>query len=61
VDALTGVIGPNVKMMQSMLFIKAEGKPGQAWHQDEMHIPTRDRSRRGSRSMTPRSRTAACG
>ncbi|WP_222598392.1 phytanoyl-CoA dioxygenase family protein [Lentzea tibetensis] len=43
-DALTGVIGPDVKMMQSMLFIKAEGKPGQAWHQDETHIPTRDRS-----------------
>ncbi|MGH2579295.1 MAG: phytanoyl-CoA dioxygenase family protein, partial [Actinomycetota bacterium] len=35
---------PNVKMMQSMLFIKSEGKPGQAWHQDETHIPTRDRS-----------------
>jgi phytanoyl-CoA hydroxylase len=30
-------------MMQSMLFIKSEGKPGQAW-QDETHIPTRDRS-----------------
>ena len=27
-----------------MLFIKAPGKPGQAWHQDEAHIPTRDRS-----------------
>jgi phytanoyl-CoA hydroxylase len=44
VDVLTSVIGPNVKMMQSMLFIKSEGKPGQAWHQDEAHIPTRDRS-----------------
>lgn len=44
VEALTEVIGPNVKMMQSMLFIKAPGKPGQAWHQDESHIPTRDRS-----------------
>jgi ectoine hydroxylase-related dioxygenase (phytanoyl-CoA dioxygenase family) len=44
VDVLTTVIGPNVKMMQSMLFIKAEGKPGQAWHQDENFIPTRDRS-----------------
>jgi ectoine hydroxylase-related dioxygenase (phytanoyl-CoA dioxygenase family) len=44
VRALTEVIGPNVKMMQSMLFIKSEGKPGQAWHQDETHIPTRDRS-----------------
>lgn len=47
VDALTRVIGPNVKMMQSMLFIKAAGKPGQAWHQDEAHIPTRDRSLTG--------------
>ena len=43
-DVLTAVIGPNVKLMQSMLFIKSEGKPGQAWHQDEAHIPTRDRS-----------------
>ncbi|NKE62093.1 phytanoyl-CoA dioxygenase family protein [Lentzea sp. PSKA42] len=43
-ETLTDVIGPNVKMMQSMLFIKAAGKPGQAWHQDETHIPTRDRS-----------------
>jgi ectoine hydroxylase-related dioxygenase (phytanoyl-CoA dioxygenase family) len=47
VDRLTQVIGPNVKMMQSMLFIKSEGKPGQAWHQDEAHIPTRDRSLTG--------------
>ena len=30
--------------MQSMLFMKSEGKPGQAWHQDEFFIPTRDRS-----------------
>jgi phytanoyl-CoA hydroxylase len=44
VDALTQLIGPNVKAMQSMLFIKSEGKPGQAWHQDELFIPTRDRS-----------------
>ncbi len=44
VQALTTVIGPAVKAMQSMLFIKASGKPGQAWHQDEDYIPTRDRS-----------------
>src|SRR5919108_3027675 len=44
VGALTQLIGPNVKAMQSMLFIKSEGKPGQAWHQDELFIPTRDRS-----------------
>lgn len=41
VDALTSIIGPNIKSMQSMLFIKSEGKPGQAWHQDEHFIPTR--------------------
>lgn len=44
VDVLTRTIGPNIKCMQSMLFIKASGKPGQAWHQDEGFIPTRDRS-----------------
>ena len=33
-----------VKCMQSMFFAKAPGKPGQAWHQDEVYIPTRDRS-----------------
>lgn len=48
VDVLTSVIGPNVKCMQSMLFIKASGKPGQAWHQDEFFIPTRDRSLAGA-------------
>jgi ectoine hydroxylase-related dioxygenase (phytanoyl-CoA dioxygenase family) len=48
VDVLTSVIGPNVKCMQSMLFIKAAGKPGQAWHQDEDFIPTRDRSLTGA-------------
>lgn len=47
VDVLTHLIGPNVKAMQSMLFIKAAGQPGQAWHQDEDFIPTRDRSLTG--------------
>lgn len=44
VDGLTRLIGPNVKCMQSMFFVKSAGKPGQAWHQDEYFIPTRDRS-----------------
>lgn len=48
VDVLTKIISPNVKCMQSMLFIKAAGKPGQAWHQDEDYIPTRDRSLTGA-------------
>ncbi len=47
VDALTSVIGPNVKCMQSMFFIKHAGRPGQAWHQDEAFIPTTDRSLTG--------------
>ncbi len=44
VGVLTGIVSPNVKCMQSMLFVKAPGKAGQAWHQDEFYIPTRDRS-----------------
>ena len=41
---LREIVGPNVKAMQTMLFVKHAGKPGQAWHQDENFIPTRDRS-----------------
>ena len=48
VDALTRLVSPNVKCMQSMLFVKAPGKPGQSWHQDEYYIPTRDRSLTGA-------------
>lgn len=41
---LSKIVSPNVKAMQSMLFVKAPGKAGQSWHQDEYFIPTRDRS-----------------
>jgi phytanoyl-CoA hydroxylase len=44
VAVLTELIGPDVKCMQSMLFVKNAGKPGQAWHQDETFIPTTDAS-----------------
>ncbi len=44
VDILAKIVSPNVKAMQSMLFVKAPGKAGQSWHQDEYFIPTRDRS-----------------
>lgn len=47
VDVLKQIIGPDVKCMQSMLFVKNAGKPGQAWHQDEFYIPTRDKSLAG--------------
>jgi ectoine hydroxylase-related dioxygenase (phytanoyl-CoA dioxygenase family) len=43
-DVLKNVIGPDVKCMQSMLFVKGPGKAGQSWHQDEFYIPTRDKS-----------------
>ncbi len=44
VEVLKKVVSPNVKSMQSMLFVKGPGKAGQAWHQDEYYIPTRDKS-----------------
>ena len=31
-DFRSKLIGPNVKYIQSMLFVKASGKPGQAGH-----------------------------
>ncbi len=34
----------SVKCMQSMYFVKPPDFQGQAWHQDEVYIPTRDRS-----------------
>jgi phytanoyl-CoA hydroxylase len=51
VDVVSNVAGAHLahwdgsaKCMQSMLFLKPPGLPGQAWHQDERFIPTRDRS-----------------
>ena len=44
VPILKSLISANVKAMQTMVFVKRPGKPGQAWHQDEHYIPTRDRS-----------------
>lgn len=39
-DVLEAIIGPDVLAMQTMLFIKPPGKPGQGWHQDSFYIPT---------------------
>lgn len=39
-DALEVLIGPDVLALQSMLFLKPPGKPGQGWHQDSYYIPT---------------------
>ena len=39
-DVLEAIIGPDVLAMQTMLFLKPPGKPGQGWHQDAYYIPT---------------------
>jgi phytanoyl-CoA hydroxylase len=39
-DVLEALIGPDVLAMQSMLFLKGPGKPGQGFHQDSYYIPT---------------------
>jgi phytanoyl-CoA hydroxylase len=55
VDVVSKVAGAHLahwdggaKCMQSMLFLKPPGLPGQAWHQDERFIPTRDRTLLGA-------------
>ena len=45
---LSQLVSDNVKCLQTMLFLKAPGKKGQSWHQDEYFIPTRDRSLTGA-------------
>jgi phytanoyl-CoA hydroxylase len=43
-DATGKLVGENVKGFGSQFFIKHAGMPGNAWHQDEHFVPTRDRS-----------------
>jgi ectoine hydroxylase-related dioxygenase (phytanoyl-CoA dioxygenase family) len=59
VPVLVDLLSPDVKCMQSMAFVKSEGKPGQAWHQDEQFIPTRDRCCSTATCCTARCRTTA--
>jgi phytanoyl-CoA hydroxylase len=40
VDVVAGLIGPDVLALQTMLFVKAPGSPGQGYHQDSFHIIT---------------------
>lgn len=39
-DVLEALIGPDVLALQSMLFFKQPGQPGQGFHQDSYYIPT---------------------
>lgn len=39
-DVVESLTGPDVLAMQTMLFLKPPGKPGQGWHQDAYYIPT---------------------
>src|SRR5215207_1225813 len=40
VDVVAGLIGPDVLALQSMIFVKGPGSPGQGYHQDSFHIIT---------------------
>lgn len=39
-DVLEALIGPDVLALQTMLFFKQPGQPGQGFHQDSYYIPT---------------------
>jgi ectoine hydroxylase-related dioxygenase (phytanoyl-CoA dioxygenase family) len=39
-DVIAALIGPDVLALQSMLFLKRPGSPGQGFHQDSFHIIT---------------------
>jgi phytanoyl-CoA hydroxylase len=39
-DVVEGLIGPDVLALQTMLFVKRPGSPGQGYHQDSFHIIT---------------------
>jgi hypothetical protein len=39
-DVLEALIGPDILALQSMLFFKRPGQPGQGYHQDSYYIPT---------------------
>jgi phytanoyl-CoA hydroxylase len=41
VDVVAGLAGPDVLALQTMLFVKPPGSPGQGYHQDSYHIVTR--------------------
>jgi phytanoyl-CoA hydroxylase len=41
VDAVGGLVGPDVLALQTMLFVKGPGSHGQGYHQDSFHIITR--------------------
>jgi ectoine hydroxylase-related dioxygenase (phytanoyl-CoA dioxygenase family) len=40
VDVVAGLVGPDVLALQTMLFVKGPGSPGQGYHQDSYHIVT---------------------
>jgi len=39
-DVVQALVGPDVLALQSMLFLKPPGSPGQGYHQDSFHIQT---------------------
>jgi phytanoyl-CoA hydroxylase len=39
-DVVQGLVGPDALALQTMLFVKGPGSPGQGYHQDSFHILT---------------------
>lgn len=39
-DVLEAIVAPDLLALQTMLFLKGPGLPGQGWHQDSYYIPT---------------------
>lgn len=39
-DVVAALVGPDVLALQTMLFVKGPGSPGQGYHQDSFHIIT---------------------
>lgn len=60
-DALEALIGPDVLALQSMLFFKQPGQPGQGYHQDAYYLPSFPDTLCGAwQALTPATKANGC-
>jgi hypothetical protein len=60
-DVLAALIGPDVLALQTMLFFKQPGQPGQGFHQDSYYIPTFPQTLCGAwLALTPATQENGC-
>ncbi|MCC7357943.1 MAG: phytanoyl-CoA dioxygenase family protein [Anaerolineales bacterium] len=60
-DVLQALIGPDLLALQSMLFFKQPGQPGQGYHQDAYYLPTFPDTLCGAwLALTPATRQNGC-